>query len=144
MFEHVYGKMKGNVSASRVGSVFYNRGVVWGIISTEAIRLAQKKFGVKKVTGEQVRWGYENLNMDAARWKALGLAGFMGDVKVTCEDHEGGGGVVFIQKWDASAKKWNLVGDKGFTPMRDIIRPLVEADAAAFAKENGITPRDCK
>ncbi len=141
--KYVYGKGKGSGEEARIGEVLYNRGIANAVFISEAIRNAQKKFGVKKVTGEQVRWGYENLSMDAARWKELGLEGFMGNLKVTCKDHEGDGGLIFVQKWDANGKKWNRVGE-GFTPMRDIIRPLVEADAAAFAKENGITPRDCK
>ncbi len=142
--KYVYDAGKGAGKKERIGEVLYNRGIVNSVFVAEAIRIAQKKFGVKQVTGEQVRYGFENLNMDAARWKELGLAGFMGNVKVTCKDHEGGGGVVFIQKWDASGKKWDRVGNaKGYTPMTDVVRPLIEADAAAFAKENGITPRDC-
>ncbi len=142
--KYVYDAGKGAGKKERIGEVLYNRGIVNSVFVAEAIRVAQKKFGVKQVTGEQVRYGFENLNMDAARWKELGLGGFMGNVKVTCNDHEGGGGVVFIQKWDASGKKWDRVGSaKGYTPMRDVVRPLVEADAAAFAKENGITPRNC-
>jgi hypothetical protein len=27
--------------------------------------------------------------------------------------------------------------------MTDVVRPLIEADAEQYAKENGITPRDC-
>lgn len=142
--KHLYDAGKGAGDVSKIGEVLYNRGMVNSIFIAEAISNAQKKFGVRKVTGEQVRWGYENMNMDAARWKALGLEGFMGDLKVSCSDHEGSGGIVYVQKWDASAKTWSRVGDtNGYTPMRDIVRPLVEADAAAFAKENGITPRDC-
>ena len=53
--------------------------------------------------------------------------------------HETGGAVGF-QKWDGT--KWNLTKE-WLKPMRDIVRPLIEADAAAYAKENNITPRDC-
>ena len=54
----MYGKNKGNMEdKTRVGSV-YNRGVVHGIITVEAIRKAQEKYGKgKALTGEQVRWG---------------------------------------------------------------------------------------
>ncbi|MDD3329115.1 MAG: ABC transporter substrate-binding protein, partial [Zoogloea sp.] len=42
--KHVYGKNKGNMEdKARVGSVYYNRGVVHGIITVEAIRKAQEK-----------------------------------------------------------------------------------------------------
>jgi branched-chain amino acid transport system substrate-binding protein len=77
--KHVYGKNKGNMEdKARVGSVYYNRGVVHGIITVEAIRKAQEKYGKgKALTGEQMRWGFENLNLDDARLKALGATGFM-------------------------------------------------------------------
>ena len=139
MFEYVYGKMKGNVSASRVGSVFYNRGVVWGIISTEAIRLAQKKFGVGPVSGEQMQWAFENLELDAARIKKLGAEGLVPEIKVSCFNHEGGGRVRF-QQWDG--KKWNMITD--WIPSYDkMVRKMIEESAAKYAKDKGITPRNC-
>jgi branched-chain amino acid transport system substrate-binding protein len=30
------------------------------------------------------------------------------------------------------------------TPMKDFVRGLIEESAAKYAKEKGITPRDCK
>lgn len=139
--QHVYAKNKGNMEdKSRVGSVYYNRGVVHGLITVEAIRVAQEKFGKgKPLTGEQVRWGFENLNMDTARLKALGAEGFMPDLKTSCADHEGAGKVKF-QQWDGS--KWTVVSDwvEGDRPL---VRGMIEESAAAYAKEKGITPRDC-
>jgi len=61
--DKVYGAMKGNISFTRVGSVYYNRGFVAGIVDHEAILTAHKKFGVKVLTGEEFRWGMENLNI---------------------------------------------------------------------------------
>ena len=58
------------------------------MIGVEAIRTAQEKFGNKPMTGEQVRWGLENLNI-TERLKELGMEGFTKPIKVTCEDHEG-------------------------------------------------------
>ncbi len=89
--KNVYAKDKGNMEdKSRVGSVYYNRGVVHGIITVEAIRKAQEKFGKgKPITGEQMRWGIENLNIDEKRLTALGAAGFMPPLKLSCADHEG-------------------------------------------------------
>ena len=49
-------------------------------------------------------------------------------------------GPVFIQQWDG--EKWNKVTD-WIEPMRDVVRPMIEEAAAAFAAENNITPRDC-
>ena len=90
----VYGAGKGNMAdKDRMGSIYYNRGVLTGIVTVEAIRVAQGKFGKKPLTGEQVRWGLENMNLDAARIAALGATNFIQPLKVTCADHEGGGAV---------------------------------------------------
>ncbi|BAL26310.1 ABC transporter substrate-binding protein [Azoarcus sp. KH32C] len=137
----VYGKSKGNMEdKSRLGSVYYNRGVVHGIITVEAIRTAQEKFGKgKPLTGEQVRWGFEHLKIDDKKLAALGATGFMPDLNVTCADHEGAGKVKF-QQWDGA--KWKVVTDwvEGDKPL---VRGMIEESAAAYAKEKGITPRDC-
>jgi branched-chain amino acid transport system substrate-binding protein len=139
--KYVYAKNKGNLDdKSRLGSIYYNRGVVFGIVTAEAIRTAQAKFGKGKVmTAEQVRWGIEHLNISDARLKELGAVGFMQSVKVTCADHEGGGAVKF-QQWDG--EKWKVITD-WIQPDRELLRPMIEQSAAAYAKEKNITPRDC-
>ena len=139
--KHVYGKNKGNMEdKTRVGSVYYNRGVVHGIITVEAIRKAQEKYGKgKALTGEQMRWGFENLNLDDARLKALGATGFMPPLKITCADHEGPGKVKF-QQWDGN--QWKVITD-WVESDRPLVRGMIEESAAAYAKEKGIKPRDC-
>ena len=67
------------------------------------------------------------------------MAGFTRPVKVSCADHEGGGPIL-IQQWDGS--QWKIVSDWVPT-MRDVVRPMIEEAAAAYAKENSITPRTC-
>jgi branched-chain amino acid transport system substrate-binding protein len=91
------------------------------------------------MSGEQVRWGMENLDLTEARLAELGAAGFMGPVKVTCANHEGNGKVKF-QQW--SGTEWKLISG-WIDTMQDIIRPMIESAAAAYAKENNITPRTC-
>lgn len=139
--KHVYGKNKGNMEdKTRVGSVYYNRGVVHGIITVEAIRKAQEKYGKgKALTGEQMRWGFENLNLDEARLKALGATGFMPPLKLSCADHEGPGKVKF-QQWDGA--QWKVITD-WVDSDRPLVRGMIEESAAAYAKEKGIKPRDC-
>jgi branched-chain amino acid transport system substrate-binding protein len=139
--KNVYAKGKGNMEdKARLGSVYYNRGVVHGIIMVEAIRTAQEKYGKgKSMTGEQMRWGFEHLNIDAKKLKALGAEGFMPDLKITCSDHEGSGKVKF-QQWDGKA--WKVVTD-WVDSDQSIVRPMIEESAAKYAKEKGITPRDC-
>ena len=124
---------------ARVGSVYYNRGIIHGVLNMEAIRKAQEKYGNKPLTGEQVRWGLENLDISEARLKELGLQGLMPPIKTTCTDHEGGAPVRFHQ-WDG--KKWVLVSDWIQTD-QSIVRPEVEKQADDYAKKNNIPIRDC-
>jgi branched-chain amino acid transport system substrate-binding protein len=104
------------------------------------VRAAQERFGKgKPMTGEQVRWGLENLSIDDKRLKELGAVGFMQPLKMSCADHEGGGQVKF-QQWDG--KQWKLISD-WIESDQKLVRPMIEASAAQYAKEKGITPRDC-
>ena len=139
--KYVYAKGKGNMEdKSRVGGVYYNRGVVSGIITVEAIRKAQEKFGKgKALTGEQMRWGFEHLDMDAKHLASIGATGFMPEMKISCLDHEGSGKVKF-QQWDGS--KWKVLTD-WVDSDKPLVRDMIEESAAAYAKEKGITPRDC-
>ena len=121
------------------GEILYNRTILNYVYGAEAVRTAMARWGNKAMTGEQVRWGLENLNVTEERFAELGLEGFAKELKVSCEDHESGGSVL-IQQWDGS--KWNLITD-WIEPMRDVVRPMIEKAAAAYAKENNITLRDC-
>ena len=122
------------------GEVLYNRGLVNAMLGIEAVRTAQKRWGDERMSGAQVRWGLENLDVTEERLEELGFGGgFTRPIKVTCEDHEGNGPVL-IQQWDG--EKWSLVSD-WIEPIREVVRPMIEEAAAAFAAENNITPRDC-
>jgi branched-chain amino acid transport system substrate-binding protein len=123
----------------RFGSVYYNLGVVNGILNVEAVRTAQAKFGKRPLTGEEVRWGFENLNIDDKRLKELGAYGLLQRIKLSCSDHEGGGAVKF-QQWDG--KKWTVISD-WVVPDRALLRPIIEESAKKYAVEKGIKPRDC-
>ncbi len=131
---------KGNLAdPKRFGNVYYNLGVVNGILNVEAIRVAQAKYGKRPLTGEEVRWGFENIQIDDARLKELGATGLVQKLKLTCADHEGGGAVRF-QQWDG--QKWTLVSD-WVQADRALLRPIIEASSAQYAKEKGLTVRDC-
>jgi branched-chain amino acid transport system substrate-binding protein len=138
--DKVYGQMKGHISFTRVGSVYYNRGIYAGIIDHEALLTAQKKFGVKVLNGDEVRWGFEHLEITPQRIKEIGAEGFMQPIKITCADHEGGGNVLF-QQWDG--EKWVSTGDV-VAPMKAFVRKMIEESAEKYAKEQGIKLRDCK
>ena len=137
--KHVYDKGKGAGKKEAMGEPLYNRGIVNAMFAAEAIRTAMGKHGNKVLTAEQVRWGFENLNLTEQRLDQLGMKGFTHPVKVTCEDHEGNGPVL-IQQWDG--KKWALVSD-WVAPMRDVVRPKLEEAAVVEGKKLNYTMRDC-
>ena len=142
ILKNVYDKGKGEMDdKARIGSIYHTRGVVAGIITAEAIRTAQEHFAKgKPITGEQMQWGIEHLNLSDAKLKQLGATGLMQALKVSCFDHEGGGAVKFIQ-WDGKA--WKVISD-WIASDQAIVRPMIEESATKYAKENKITPRDCK
>ena len=122
-----------------VGEVLYNRTIINAMLDVEAIRTAMAKFGNKAVTGEQVRWGMENLNITEKRLEELGMKGLMRPLRVSCENHEGNG-LAMVQQWDG--KKWTIVSD-WIEPMREVVRPNLEAAAVEEGKKLGYTMRDC-
>ena len=137
---HVVKPGKGDLKdPKRFGTIYYNLGVENGILNVEAVRTAQAKFGKRPLTGEEVRWGFENLHIDDRRLKELGALGLLQPIQLSCSDHEGGGAVRF-QQWDGD--KWVTISD-WVHPDRAVLRPIIEASAAKYAKEKGITPRDC-
>jgi branched-chain amino acid transport system substrate-binding protein len=137
--QKVYAANKGNLEdKTRVGSVYHMRGVTAAILWVEAIRKAQEKYGKGKLmSATQIRWGFENLNVDEARQKALGAFGMFPPVKTSCNDHEGSGAVK-VQLWDgkvwkAVSQNW-VVGDKAMT------RAMLEKSSAEYAAEKKIVP----
>ncbi len=139
IFRYVYDKGKGAGKREAAGEVLYNRGLVSAMFEMEAIRTAMAKYGNKPLTGEQVRWGFEHLNLTEKRLEELGMKGFTHPLKVTCEDHEGAGPVMF-QQWDG--KTWNKISD-WIPVMRDLVRPKTETAAAEQGRTLGYTMRDC-
>jgi branched-chain amino acid transport system substrate-binding protein len=137
--KYVYAKGNGASEPETIGQVLYNRGLVNAMLGVEAIRTAQQKFGNKPLTGEQLQWGLEHLNLSAARIKELGFEGMLQPIAVSCSDHEGAR-TTRVHEWDG--KQWNVISG-WYTANQSIVQPLVEQSSASFAKENGITPRDC-
>jgi branched-chain amino acid transport system substrate-binding protein len=139
ILKHVYDKGKGAAKREAVGEVLYNRTLINAMVNTEAIRTAMAKFGNKPLTGEQVRWGMENLNITEQRLEQLGMKGMTRPLQASCENHEGNGQAL-VQQWDG--KKWNIVSD-WIEPMREVVRPNIEKAAVEEGKKLGYTMRDC-
>ena len=135
----LYKNGQGNLKElDRVGNVMYVRGIAAAVMMVEAMRNAQAKFGKGKVlNGEQMRWGLENLNIDRARQKELGVEDMFPPMKTSCTDHEGSGAVKVVQ-WDG--KKWVALSKNWLSGDRALVRKLLEDSSAAYAKEKGITP----
>src|SRR4051794_24934340 len=106
--KYVYDQGKGKTTKDKTGDVLYVRGAINAMFNVEAIRVAQKKFGNKPLTGEQVRWGLENLDITPARVTELGAEGLIAPMKISCENH-GGHGLVRIQQWDGA--HWKYASD---------------------------------
>jgi branched-chain amino acid transport system substrate-binding protein len=139
ILKYVYDKNGGHTTRDKVGEVLYNRGVINAIYDLEAIRTAQDKFGKKPLKGEQVQWGYEHLDITPQRITALGADGLMVPIALSCENHEGNG-KVRIQQWDG--QHWKFVSD-WIQPDREMLTEMYKESALNYAKEKGITPRDC-
>ena len=137
--KYLYDKGLGSAKWDETGEVLYIRGLVNGMLGVESIRKAQTKFGNKPLTGEQVRWGIENLEISAERVKELGFEGVMKPIKVSCADHEGTR-AGRIQQWDGT--KWNVVSE-WYESDDKVIKPMVEAAAKKYAEEKKLPIRDC-
>jgi branched-chain amino acid transport system substrate-binding protein len=139
--KHVYDKGQGTAgSASEVGVMAHTRGMMISMLQVEAIRAAQEKYGKgKAMTPEQVRWGFENLDLTADKLKALGFGELMRPVKTSCSNHMGTDWARIVQ-WDGG--KWNITSD-WYQADKSMIDPLVKEMAAKYASDKKITPRSC-
>ena len=139
ILQYVYARGKGPGPEGDVGTMRWNLGVLRALLTAEALRAAMREFGHQPLTGAQVQWGLEHLTLTAASLKEMGAEGLIPPITLSCRDHEGGGGVKF-QQWDGT--QWTVLTDWIATDQA-LVRPLVEASAAKYAQEKGITPRAC-
>jgi len=139
VLKYVHEKGQGTGPREGVGEVLYNRGMVSAMLTIEAVRQAQTRFGQKPLRGEEVRWGLENLNIDEGRIKKLGFDGYMTPIRTSCSDHEGARSAA-VQQWDG--KQWKRTSGM-YTADMKIIDPMIRASAAKYAAERKIAVRDC-
>jgi branched-chain amino acid transport system substrate-binding protein len=140
----VHDKGQGTGPRDEVGQVLYMRGLMAAMLSIEGVRRAQERFGKGKVmTGEQTRWGLENLALDQKRLDAMGFAGVMRPVSTSCADHMGSAWAR-IHTWDGT--KWNFTSD-WYQADEQILKPMVKAAADKYAAEKKLdrrAPSDCQ
>ena len=144
MLAMVHDKGQGTGPKDEVGQVLYMRGAMSAMLGLEGVRAAQERFGKGKVmTGEQIRWGLENLNLTQAKLDGLGFAGVMRPISTSCMDHMGSAWAR-IHTWDGAA--WKFTSD-WLQADEQILKPLVKAQAEKYATEKKITrrtPEDCQ
>jgi branched-chain amino acid transport system substrate-binding protein len=144
ILKYVHAKGQGTGPKDEVGSVLYTRGVMIQMLSNEAVRRAQERFGKGKVmTGEQVRWGMENLALDQKKLDALGFSGVMRPISTSCSDHMGST-AARVQTWNGS--KWEFSSDF-IQADEQILKPMVKAGADKYLADKKMTrrtPADCQ
>ena len=95
-------KKEGKPAPKEMAStVFYNRGVLVAALHVEAIRNALKAHPDGKITGADVKAGFEKISN-------FTLGGLVPPLKVTSTDHEGGG---LVQIWQVKGGKFDKVTD---------------------------------
>jgi len=139
ILKNVHDKGQGTGPRDEVGSVLYTRGLIIQMLGVEAVRRAQERFGKSKVmTGEQVRWGLENLALDQKKLDALGFSGVLRPISTSCQDHMGSTWAR-IHTWDGS--KWGGMSD-WYQADEQIIKPMVKAAGDKYATEKKLPKRD--
>ena len=99
-------------------SVFYNRGVLIAALHVEAIRNALKAKPNGKITGADVKNGFEQISN-------FTLGGLVPPLKITATDHEGGG---LVQIWQVKGGKFVKVTD-WFSAYPDVLAKHIKEAA---------------
>jgi branched-chain amino acid transport system substrate-binding protein len=86
----MYKKQGKEPPKEMASTVFYNRGVLIAAIHVEAIRNALKAKPDGKITGVDVKAGFEKI-------RGFTLGGLVPPLEITANDHEGGGWVQIFQ-----------------------------------------------
>jgi len=138
ILDKLHAKGQGTGPRDEVGSVLYMRGLISAMLGVEGVARAQERFGKGKVmTGEQVRWGLENLDIDQKRLDSLGFSGVMRPVQTSCLDHMGSAWAR-IHTWNGN--KWEFASG-WYQADEKVLRPMVMHASLRYAEEKKITPR---
>ena len=97
----MYKKQGKEAPKEMASTVFYNRGVLVAALHVEAIRNALKAKPDGKITGADVKAGFEKISN-------FTLNGLFPPLKITPQDHEGGG---LVQLWQVKDGKLVKVSD---------------------------------
>jgi branched-chain amino acid transport system substrate-binding protein len=100
-------------------TVFYNRGVLVAALHVEAVRNAVKAKKDGKITGHDVKEGFEKISN-------FTLGGLVPPLKITPQDHEGGG---LVQIWQAKGGKF-VKETEWFAAYQDIVAKHIKEAGA--------------
>src|SRR5256884_895483 len=100
-------------------TVYYNRGVLIAALHVEAIRDALKAKKDGKITGADVKEGFEKISN-------FTLGGLVPPLKITSQDHEGGG---LVQIWQVKGGKFVKVTD-WYAAYTDVVAKHIKEAAA--------------
>jgi branched-chain amino acid transport system substrate-binding protein len=141
ILETLYDKGQGTAEdRNTVGDVLYVRGVITGMMTAEAVRIAQEEFGKgKPITGKQAQWALERMDLTAERLEQLGFTGILQPHKTSCKNHMGSY-AARMSVWDG--KEWKINSD-WYEGNRDLIDPLIKEFADKYAADNKIERRNC-
>ena len=115
----MYKKQGKPAPKEMASTVFYNRGVLIGALHVEAIRNALKAKPDGKITGVDVKNGFEKINN-------FTLGGLVPPLKITPQDHEGGG---LVQIWQVKGGKFEKVTD-WFAAYQDVVAKHIKDSGA--------------
>jgi branched-chain amino acid transport system substrate-binding protein len=115
----MYKKQGKPAPKEMASTVFYNRGVLIAALHVEAIRNALKDKKDGKITGEDVKKGFEKISN-------FTLGGLVPPLKITPQDHEGGG---LVQIWQVKGGKFEK-STEWFAAYQDVVgKHITEAGA---------------
>jgi branched-chain amino acid transport system substrate-binding protein len=106
----MYKKQGKPAPKEMASTVFYNRGVLIAALHVEAIRHALKAKPDGKITGVDTKAGFEKISN-------FTLGGLVPPLKVTPQDHEGGG---LVQIWTVKGGKFEKTTD-WFAAYQDVV-----------------------
>jgi branched-chain amino acid transport system substrate-binding protein len=115
----MYKKQGKPAPKEMASTVYYNRGVLIASLHVEAIRNAVKAKGTGKITGEDAKKGFEKIS-------GFTLGGLVPPLKVTPNDHEGGG---LVQIWQVKGGKFEKVTD-WFAAYQDVVAKHIKEAGA--------------
>lgn len=131
------GKPKFLQNTAHIGTVNYNRGVILGILVTQAIGIAQEKVGYGPVGGEEMAWALERLNLTKEKIKSLGAEGLISPIQTSFKNHEGRGEIL-MQQWDGY--QWKRISG-WISPLSEIVQKEMEKYLKEYTRISRIIPR---